>query len=516
METAIIPSAHARSATEDPVLVAHRLAVEYASHNHISYKKVNGQYFTSPQIAHYMASLCGVRGEHIRILDPGAGSGILSCAIAIELVNAKPRPRAISITAYETDAELAPLLAASYDALSHYLASKRVKLQTDIRSCDFVLDASRIPVIEGQYDAAIMNPPYFKIGKADPRALAMPMVCHGQPNIYSLFMALGAMLLKPSGELISISPRSFASGEYFKRFRQVFFDLVYPRTLHLLDSRQDAFKQDGVLQENLVARFVRYSERDRPAAVAVKSSEGIADVAATAATVLPFASVLDMSDEARVLRLPANAKQRLAIEIIERYGATLRERGFRVTTGRVVAFRCSQFMKQIAHGSEGAPLLWLQHIFSMQVQWPLERLSKPQGFAITQESMSLLIPDADYVLVRRFSAKEEARRVVAAPLAKGSLGNPWLAVENHINVIRLPDDCGIQSWHIARALAIYLNSPAVDEYVRALNGNTQIGAADLLSLPCPDATTLIALYKDDPQPPQRLSRRKCAKPGGTA
>ena len=77
-------------------------------------------------------------------------------------------------------------------------------------------------------------------------------VVYGQPNIYSMFMAISAELLSESGRLVYIVPRSFASGPYFKRFREVFFQKVAPTAIHLFDSRKDVFRSQTVLQENLV------------------------------------------------------------------------------------------------------------------------------------------------------------------------------------------------------------------------------------------------------------------------
>lgn len=73
------------------------------------------------------------------------------------------------------------------------------------------------------YDVIISNPPYKKIAKAEPESVVMDSVVHGQPNIYFLFMAMSVKLLKPNGEMIFITPRSFTSGLYFRKFREYFF-----------------------------------------------------------------------------------------------------------------------------------------------------------------------------------------------------------------------------------------------------------------------------------------------------
>jgi adenine-specific DNA-methyltransferase len=485
------PTFRARRAAQDPVQVANDLALDYTSRNCASVKKANGQYFTPPEIARYMASLCGVGGEQVRILDPGAGTGTLSCALAFELSDRKPRPKMIRITAYETDVELAPMLARSYDVLARRLARRSVDVQTSVIVKDFVLDVSDHLTAPPPFDVAIMNPPYFKIRKDDPRALAMPMVCHGQPNIYSLFMALCALLLREGGELISITPRSFASGEYFRVFRRFFFDLMLPETIHLLESRQDAFRHDAVLQESIIARFVKLRLRERPRPVAIRSSNGVADIATGRATLVSLATIVDLTSDARILRLPTNNEQHKALAELGSFGSTLRTLGFDVSTGRVVAFRCTKYLYDLPRVSQShVPLLWLQHVTSHGVIWPLTQPGKPQSFVKEPASMSLLIPNDDYVLVRRFSAKEDPQRIVAAPLARGALGSQWIAVENHLNVVRIPEECQTDRWLVTQALADYLNSTEVDSYVRALNGNTQIGAAELLSLPCPDINDL--------------------------
>ena len=88
-----------------------------------------------------------------------------------------------------------------------------------------------------QYDYIISNPPYFKIPKSDKRALVAKELVYGQPNIYSLFMGIAAKLLKENGELIFITPRSFAAGNYFKAFRQSFFNDVSVSNIHILSQK---------------------------------------------------------------------------------------------------------------------------------------------------------------------------------------------------------------------------------------------------------------------------------------
>ena len=478
----------------DPVAYSSLLAQQRARASQAEAKKNLGQFFTPQPIAAFMAALCTVETAELTVLDPGAGTGILSCALCLAQVDAKPKPRSIKLVAYEIDATVVADLEAAYAALRKALAKRRVKLSFEIRQSDFILD-SALRAQRGAletFHVIIMNPPYFKVGKADPRALALPQVCHGQPNIYALFMAQAAQLLLPGGQLISITPRSFASGEYFRKFRSFMFRSLRPDRLHLFQRRDRAFKEDSVLQESVISRFVKDVQAKRSPMLAITSSHGVDDIGQSQSLLLPLSRVLDQASAAQVLRMPANAKEVEALSRLEGFDNTLQSLGCSVATGRIVAFRCQAWMRDEA-GSSGttAPLLWLHNLRQLSVRWPQPLAGRPQHFAITAASQKLLIPAANYVIVRRFSAKEEPARIVAAPLEAAQLGSAWLGVENHINVITLPAHADTAVF--ASALAAYLNSQAVDEYVRVINGNTQIGAAELLALPAPSVAVLVEL-----------------------
>ena len=85
----------------------------------------------------------------------------------------------------------------------------------------------------------------------------MKDIVHGQPNIYSFFMAISASLLKKEGELVFITPRSFCSGSYFKLFRKWFLKQVKPLFIHSFEFRIELFEH-GVLQETIILKAKKY------------------------------------------------------------------------------------------------------------------------------------------------------------------------------------------------------------------------------------------------------------------
>src|SRR3989338_7802174 len=209
-----------------------------------------GQYFTPQIIAKLIAEnfseIKSTRG--VKILDPGAGSGILSCCLCEQITNWKNKPKYIELIAYEIDKSLVPILRESFTNLKYWLDDRNISLSFSINDEDFVLENADIlnktfqrslfseRVFE-EFDFIVANPPYFKISKSDPRAKAASTVIHGQPNIYALFMAIAGALLKEKGQLGFITPRSYAAGLYFKKFRQNFFSQITPITIHIFNSR---------------------------------------------------------------------------------------------------------------------------------------------------------------------------------------------------------------------------------------------------------------------------------------
>lgn len=74
-------------------------------------RKQYGQFFTGKETAQFMAELLTIpeNTDNISILDPGAGSGVLSAAL-IERLLTFEGIKSIHLTCYETDANIVKLL----------------------------------------------------------------------------------------------------------------------------------------------------------------------------------------------------------------------------------------------------------------------------------------------------------------------------------------------------------------------------------------------------------------------
>jgi len=494
----------AQDGVERPSCRADRTGAEYARRVSDEHRKNYGLYLTPIGVANFMAAQIVAGRDAIRILDPAAGTGILLCAAVEALVARSPVPRRIELVAYEVDSALAEILARVLAELREWAASRGSDVAVDVVVLDFILaHAAALRSVGGflphlragdSFDVVIANPPYFKLNKADPRARAAAAVIHGQPNIYGLFMAISAALLCDGGELVFITPRSFASGPYFRLFREWFFGSVRPELVHIFGSRRDAFGRDAVLQENIILKGVRqgaWALRDMNAMLTISASHGIGDLDSPERRVVRLDSVLDMESREKVLRLPVSDTEDDFMRLVDDWPGSLQAYGLQISTGPVVPFRATEFVDHAGQvpGSH-VPLLWMNHVQPMEVTWPLGR-HKPEYIKHVVAAQPLLVPNRNYVLLRRFSAKEEERRLVAAPYLARSSSASMLGLENHLNYISRPG--GTLTETETFGLAALFNSYLLDNYFRASNGNTQVSATELRTMPLPSLETITAI-----------------------
>ncbi len=460
------------------------------------HRKEYGLYLTPIPVAEFMGGELHSKRKKLRILDPAAGAGILICAAIEALRSQAKRPDEIEIVAYELDQQLVPALRAVLEYLSLWCQETLdIKLKTTVHAEDFVLEHAQTLKLFGtlfpydseeqRFDLIISNPPYFKIPKNDPRARAAESVVHGQPNIYALFMAVSAAMLSPQGNLVYIVPRSFASGPYFCKFRSVFFKMIKPTHVHVFASRRATFSRDQVLQENVIlfgTKDEQWHQRSGELRLMITSSSGVGDFAYADQHKVPIRESLKLDSPQKVLRLPLNTDDDAALKIVDSWSYRLASFGLNISTGPVVPFRSREVIDSEGNVSNThVPLLWMNHVKALDIQWPLNR--HKQEYIRRIASDALLVANRNYVLLRRFSAKEEARRLTAAPYISSHYKVPKVGLENHLNFVHRPG--GELGEDEAWGLAALYNSLLLNNYFRIVNGNTQVSATEVRTFPLP-------------------------------
>jgi adenine-specific DNA-methyltransferase len=482
---------------ELPSDFADRLGIFYTQQVTTTHKKFNGQFFTPTPIARLLASLSDLSKTKIRILDPGCGTAILSCALVEHLVEIQNEIEQIDLVAYETDLELIPYSQGALDYVKEWLLNIGIQFNYTLHCTDFVLEnatvlkENRLPSlfeeimsVDKNFDIIISNPPYFKLSKDDRRVSVSQVLVSGQPNIYSFFIGIAAKLLSENGELIFITPRSFASGNYFKAFRELFFNTVQIEKIHLFNSRKDTFNRDSVLQETVVIKAIRETI-DPNRKVLVSSSAGIKDIFEPSIKYFNAEELIDLNSKEKILHLPTTDKEENILNLVSTWKNVLTDFNIKISTGPVVAFRALNYIQN--HYENGtvflAPLFWLHNVNKMILEWPKQLKEKGQFIRIEISSKSLLIPNKNYILLRRFSTKDDKSRLIAAPYFCNYAKSDYIGVENKVNYIYR------KNGHLDRdevvGLCALLNSELFDTYFQIFNGNVNVSATELREMRFP-------------------------------
>jgi adenine-specific DNA-methyltransferase len=451
-----------------------------------------------------MGSMSTACRERIRLLDAGAGVGALTAAWVAEICSRPARPSEITLTAYERDETLLPALRRTLRACEKACAAVDITCKWEARASDFIeavvdqLDVGLFRTEHPLFDVAILNPPYKKFRTESRTRLLLRRLNIETSNLYTAFLAVAVLLLDRNGELIAITPRSFCNGPYFRPFRQHLLRHVNITRLHVFENRDYAFRDDKVLQENVILHAVKGVPQQPVVCI---SQSRTPDHPTGAQRNVAFEHVVRPGDPQAFIHLvPDNDGHALA-EAMQELPCTLDELGLCVSTGRVVDFRARQWLR--ANPTSGTvPLIYPTHFNNGLICWPKLETKKPNAIAHNRDSASLMVPAGVYVLVRRFSAKEERRRVVAAIFDPETVPCKVVGFENHLNYFH--EQGAPLERTLARGLSGFLNCSALDTYFRQFNGHTQVNATDLRSLRYPTRETLVTLGRrlDGPFPAQ--------------
>jgi adenine-specific DNA-methyltransferase len=258
--------------------------------------------------------------------------------------------------------------------------------------------------------------------------------------------------------------------------------------LHTFESRSTVFSDTGVLQENLVMSATRGGARGK---VVLSVSHGHTDQPTE--HVVGYQEIVRPGDPHQFLRIAAGEEATTVAELMASMPAALADLDVQVSTGRVVDFRSRENLREGAE-DDCVPLIYPGNLRNGAVDWPRD-IRKAQGFAVLSEAdRKLLVPSGYYVAVKRFSAKEERRRIVAAVWDPRANGATDVAFENHLNILHYKG-AGLDH-ALAVGLSLWLNSSLVDQFFRTFSGHTQVNATDLRSLRFPALETLRALGAD--------------------
>jgi adenine-specific DNA-methyltransferase len=432
-----------------------------------------GQFMTPENVAKFMAGLFSDRTGAIRLLDAGAGVGSLTAAFLNRWGSDD-----VCATVYEVDGTLASYLRETLRVYGNG------RFEATVIDRDFIQDAV-YKITMGRkgpgFTHAILNPPYKKINSGSEHRALLRAAGLETVNLYTAFVGLVIDLMAQGGEIVAIVPRSFCNGLYYRPFREWTLAKASIEHIHLFHSRTSAFHDDEVLQENVIIKLVRGRKQGK-VTITTASDTGFSDLQAHE---YPFSEIVHVEDEQKFIHVPV-APSHSDLDGVPLAKRSLDEIRLEVSTGPVVDFRLKEFLRENP-GKGTAPLLYPAHFVNGRLEWPRQS-KKPNAVMDRPETRKWLYPKGFYTIVRRFSSKEERRRIMAHVVDPAAFEGDRIGFENHLNVFH-SGKRGIDG-DVAHGLALFLNSAAVDDYFRRFSGHTQVNATDLRLLRYPERREL--------------------------
>ncbi|WP_280149091.1 Eco57I restriction-modification methylase domain-containing protein [Bacillus safensis] len=455
-------------------------------------KDKNEQFFTPLNVASYMGSMFKeTKQKVIYFLDPGAGIGNLTAAFIATVCKWSKKPQKIIATLYEVDSTLIPDLQKNVEEFVSMCSKNDIVLEVRIENTDFIQGAidELNQEIKNRYDYIIINPPYKKMSSSSFDKKITSKVGINVPNYYAAFVSLSIRLMNEKGQLVFITPRSFCNGQYFKSFRYDLLGNTKIEKIHNFISRKDIF-YDDVLQETVIF-FITKNKQKLNNNIEIRES-GKSDFSQITKLKKRFDNIVFPHDQEKIIRIIKDDD----IDIVEKMHSlpnSLEELGINVSTGPIVDFREKEGLLTFQGTLFSIPIIYPENFIDGFIQWPFKG-KKPQYLKKHSSNAMGLRPPGFYVLVKRFSSKEEEKRIVAAVYSSKMIGSTEVAFDNKTNYYHISKE-GLYSEEFAKGLSLYLNSSLVDFYFRTFSGSTQVNVSDLKSIKYPSYKSLIEIGK---------------------
>ncbi len=475
---ALADSIGAAAALLDPEAAANQIGLAYTGMLPADYRGTNGIYYTPPAltarlIAH--ATAAGVDWATACVLDPACGGGAFLTPVAQRIIAALAgcapgillRNIAARLRGYDRDPFGAWLSQVALDAVTLPLSrAAGRRLPELVRVCDSLVGSQPCE----RYDLVIGNPPYGRVTLPPAERARFTRSLFGHANLYGLFTDLALSHTRPGGVIAFVTPTSFLAGEYFKNLRALLGREAPPATIDFVAARKGVF--EDVLQETLLATY-----RRRAAPVPVP--------AGAATITLP-------KDPSQPWLLPRDPAQAPLVARLARMTHRLADWGYTVSTGPLV---WNRYKDQLAHtpGRSRHPLIWAEAVTADgRFLYRADKKNHAPYFEIRRGDEWLIV-DYPCVLLQRTTAKEQARRLIAAALPDDFLARHGaVVVENHLNMLRPIAGPPPVS---ADVLAAFLNSGAADRAFRCVSGSVAVSAYELEALPLPPPEALAELRR---------------------
>lgn len=480
-----------RTAAKLPRLEAlHQLTSLYAALLPERYRGSAGAFYTPPCLAERLldqAQAAGLDWTTARILDPAAGGGVFLVHAATRMLAAlgkcEPKFALKQIKNRLRGLELDPCAAALAQVSMELVLADIIEAAGDeaplfVRVCDTLEEPSK-----ATYDLVVSNPPYGRVTLTEDARKRYGRSLYGHANLYGVFTDIALRWTKPGGLIAYLTPTSFLAGQYYSALRGLLAKDAPPVTIDFVHARRGVF--EDVLQETLLAVYRKGASPARAQIhYLIVTSELTAEATRNGTVGLP-------SPATRPWLAPRSPEHSRLIAAVEAAPDRLASWGYSVSTGPLVWNRHKKQLRQRA-GKGTHPLVWAEAVTPNGRFVHQAKKKNHAPFFKVEEGDAWLVVREPCVLVQRTTAKEQARRLIAAEMPSVFVNrHSGVVVENHLNMVRAAGKPIVKP----KILAALLNSDVADQIFRCMSGSVAVSAFELEAMPLPPPNALETLAR---------------------
>ena len=419
------------------------------------------------------------------ILDPGAGTGILSAAVIDHICKNAPNCKQIFLTCYEDDREFLPLLEDNLERIR-----KKCRHDYDVRLFVTVYDENYLidvknhytvtyfDAVEDKFDIIICNPPTDLIAKGSAEAESVGGVTMLKISASYLFFKVASEHLEPNGQLVIMLPTTAASASSISVLRKEIASRISLRKIHLFIGKQKNTKRAIPLKKSIILAYEN-NEEHKDIVISTSTDDGSKEKT----SVLPeleYDFVVDSSDGS--LTLPKSIEETRIVKYIGGFPETLTSLGLKISTGLVIDSKCASILHDVeVPGS--IPVIRSSSMVSGGIKFPMQKIKKQY---IMPTETALFQKNKNMIIIKRIPAKSDDRFINCAVYFAGQRpANQYISTHNKINFIDMKDNKEEMCARLVFGLYALLNSTIYDRYASIVSKSKQINAKEMRSLRLP-------------------------------
>lgn len=448
-----------------------------------------GRLFTKKDTAKIMASKFSldVEKSSYTILDPGAGTGILTAAVIERICKEAPACKQIFATCYENNPDFADMLEDNLERIRKKCRHDYdVRLFASVYRENYLTESKNhytvtfFDTVPDKYDLIICSPPTELYTKDSEEALVTGGVTQLKMGAPYLFLSQASKHLEASGELVIMLPVSYATASGVAPLRLELAKALSLEALHLFVGKQKNLKRAIPLKKNFI---LAYKNAPKNSSVSISTSE---DNGRELKNLPSLAYDFIVDAESGAMTLPKSVEDTMIVEHISRLPETLSTLGLKMSTGLIIDSKCEGMI--FSEPREGTiPLIRQNAIRNGVIAFP----SKISGQYIAPVKDALMQKNKNLIIIKRIPAKSDARFInsaiyLAAQLPKES----YISTHNKVNFIDTVNRDGEMCPRLVFGLFALLNSTIYDRYLSIVSKSKQINAKEFKSLPLPSRNVI--------------------------